>query len=94
MKISDFEKELQKIDPRLTIVPNPNRQGLSNVKLDSRDVCPVPAEEIKDTPDPDYTYTFPNGTIARHNSKEDVLQKVNHTLEYIKTEEGKEIFFS
>jgi hypothetical protein len=94
MKISDYEKVLQKMDPRLTIVKNPNREGLANVKLSGRDICPVPAEEIKDTPDPNYTYTFPNGMIARHNSIEDVTHKVNHTLEYIKTEEGKEVFFS
>jgi len=94
MKTSDFEKEIQQIDPRLAIVTNPNRAGLSNIKLDGRDICPVPSEEIKDTPDPNYKYTFPNGMIARHNSREDALAKITHTLAYIETEEGRDIFFS
>lgn len=94
MKTLDFEKEIQKIDPRLTILPNQNRPGLANVLLDGRDVCPVPADEIKDESDPNYTYTFPNGMIARHNSRADALSKIQHVLEYIKTDEGREVFFS
>ena len=93
MKTSDFEKEIQQIDPRLAIVPNPNRPGLSNIKLDGRDVCPVPADEIKDEPDPNYTYTFPNGMMGRHNSRADALMKIRQTLEFIKTDEGREVFF-
>lgn len=93
MKTSDFEKELQKIDQRLAIVENPNRQGLSNVKLDGKDICPVPSDEIKEKPDPTYTYTFPNGMVTPHNSIEDALTKVNYILEYIQTPYGKDIFF-
>jgi hypothetical protein len=94
MKTSDFEKEIQKLDPRLAIIPNPHRSGIANVKLDGRDVCPVPAEEIKEEPDPNYTYTFPNGMIARHNSRADALTKIQNVLDYIKTDEGREVFFS
>jgi hypothetical protein len=94
MKTLEFEKEIQKIDPRLTIVTNPNRPGLANIKLDGRDVCPVPADEIQEQPDPNYTYTFPNGMIARHNSCEDARNKIHQILKYIETEEGKEVFFS
>jgi hypothetical protein len=93
MKTSDFEKEIQKIDPRLTIVPNPNRPGLSNILLDGRDVCPVPAEEIKDEPDTSYTYMFPNGMMGRHNSRADAINKIQKVLDYIKTDEGREVFF-
>jgi hypothetical protein len=94
MKTLDFEKELQKLDPRLSIVANPNRPGIANIKLDGKDVCPVPADDIKEEADPNFTYTFPNGMIARHNSRADALTKVQQTLDYIKTDEGREVFFS
>ena len=61
--------------------------------LDGRDVCPVPSDEIRDEHDHSYTYTFSNGMIAAHNSRKSALSKVNQVLEYIKTDEGKEVFF-
>ncbi len=94
MQIKEFEKELKKIDERLEIVSNPNRPGLANIKLGGRDVCPVPDGEIKEDPDPDYYYTFPNGMSARHKSRAEALSMVESTLEYIKTPEGKDIFFN
>ena len=94
MKTSDFLKELKEIDARLDIIENPNCPGLSNIKLEGRDICPVPSEDIREESDPNYSYSFPNGYIARHNSRQDALNKVHHTLEYIKTEEGREVFFS
>jgi len=93
MKISDFELELKKINPDLVIVPNPNRPGLSNVKLNGQDICPVPSENIKEEPDKDYRYAFPNGISARHNSIPEVIAKVEATLKTLQTEEGREIFY-
>jgi len=93
MKTLDFEKEIQKLDPRLKIVPNPNRAGLSNILLDGRDVCPVPSDEIREEPDHTYTYTFPNGMMGRHNSRKDALAKIQQVLDYIKSDEGREVFF-
>lgn len=80
MKTSDFEQELKKIDPRLEIVVNPNRPGLSNVKLSGQDVCPVPSDDIREESDPNYTYTFPNGMIARHKSMAEVRDMVKTHL--------------
>lgn len=94
MKTSEFEKELKAIDERLAIVPNPNRVGLSNIKLSGRDICPVPSDIIYEQSDPNYTYIFPNGMVARHKSKEEALTQVHQVLEYIKTEEGKDVFFN
>lgn len=102
MKTSELEKTLKERDSRIEIVPNPNRtafeqkcgQGLSNVKLDGRDICPCPSDEIREYPDASYYYVFPNGSIAPHNSVEDVMDRVEKVLKYIKTEEGKEVFFS
>jgi hypothetical protein len=89
----DFENELKAIDSRLTIIPNPNRKGLANIKLEGRDVCPIPSEEIFDEPDEGYRITFPNGWEARHKSRLEALARVNSILELIKTPDGSDQFF-
>jgi hypothetical protein len=94
MKTIDFEKELKALNPDLAIIPNPNNPGLSNIKLNGRDICPVPADEIKDEPDPFYNFTFSNGMMARHKSKNEALAQVNHVLNLVKTKEGRDLFFS
>jgi hypothetical protein len=102
MKIltSELEKELQALDPRLAIIVNPRRpagdgnaQGISNVKLDGVDVCPVPSTEISDEPDQNMRYTFPNGMNPRFKSRQEVLAIVKDMLEKLKIPEFKEIFF-
>lgn len=93
MKTSDFAKELKELDPRLTVDPNPNRPGLSNIKVEGKDICPIPSDEIKEETDPHYFYTFPNGMMAAHNSRQEALVKVQKILDYIKTQEGREVFF-
>jgi len=91
--IPDFENELKAIDPGLSIVPNPNRPGLANIKLKGRDICPVPSEEILDKPDSGYKITLPNGWEAQHQSREGALARVHSVLELIKTPEGSDQFF-
>lgn len=93
MLTSEFAEQLKKLDPRLEIVPNPNRKGLSNVKLDGEDICPVPSEIIKEETDPGYVYAFPNGWVAPHNSTKEVLAKVHRILELLKTRDGYELFY-
>ena len=93
MQTKDFEKKLKELDSRLSIVENPNRPGLSNIKLDGRDICPVPSGEIKEEADPTYFYTFPNGAQGRHKSQKEALAMVEHTIEFIKTDEGKATFY-
>lgn len=93
MKTIDFAKELEAMHPDLSVVPNPNNPGLSNIKYNGKDVCPIPSDTIKDEPDPFYNYTFSNGMIARHKSKGEALAQVNHVLNLVKTEEGRDLFF-
>jgi hypothetical protein len=93
MKTSDFLSELKAIDPRLDIIENPNRPGLSNIKLDGRDICPVPSDEIREDSEANYFYVFPNGMHARHKSREEALERVQGVLEMIKTDEGRDTFF-
>ncbi len=91
--IPDFENELKAISPRLSIIQNPNRPGLANIKLDGVDVCPVPGEEIFDEPNPGYKYTFPNGFQSQHKSKGEALDMVRHRLQMVETPEGADRFF-
>ena len=93
MQIKDFEAELKELDPGLSIVPNPNREGLSNIKLNGVDICPVPGDEIKEESDPNYYYVFPNGMAARHKSRKEALSYVHSVLDLVKTEQGKEEFY-
>lgn len=92
--LTELEAELKELDPRIEIRPNTNRPGLANVMLGGRDIIPCPTEDIREEPDPTYFYTFPNGMQGRHKSRQEILDRVKHILEYIKTDEGKEIFFS
>lgn len=90
----DFADEVMKIDPRLTVVPNPNYQGkLANIKLDGRDICPIPGDIILEEPDPGYTITFPNGYVCKHRSRREALAMIHDRLEMIKTPEGADLFF-
>ena len=78
MQIKDFEQKIKEIDERFSIVPNPNRVGLSNIFFEGAnyDLPTVPSEEIKDEPDPNYTFQFPNGFRSRFNSIEDVIPRL------------------
>lgn len=89
----DFEAEVKAIDPRLSIIPNPNREELANIKLDGMDICPIPRHEIMDEPDVNYSMVASNGWKMQHKSKKEALAQIHETLEMIKTPEGNSIFF-
>lgn len=89
----DFENELKEIDSRLSIVPNPNRPKICNIKIDGTDVCPIPNYEIREHSDPGYTIEMPNGSLAKHRSKEEAIALVKHTLNVIETPDGADAFF-
>lgn len=89
----DFENELKAIDARISIVPNPNRPKIANIKIDGEDVCPIPAFEIRESPDPTYTMEMPNGSMAKHRSKQEAIALVKHTLGIISSPDGADAFF-
>lgn len=62
---SQLIDELKAIDQRIELVPNPNRPGLSNIKINGVDVCPVPSDYMQDEHDPSYVYVFPNGMAGQ-----------------------------
>lgn len=95
MKVfNEFLDEVINLDPRLTIVANPNYPQLANIKLDGINICAIPSGEIKDEPDPGYTVTFSNGFISKHRCRREAIDLIKNTLENIKTPEGREIFYA
>lgn len=98
MNYLDFEKKVQLIDPRFTIVPNPNRGplngnrvGLNNIFFEGANYdLPVVADEIKEEIDPGYFYIFPNGYSSRMWSQGEVTVRLE---EFIKNlDKNKEIY--
>lgn len=78
-----FIDELLAIDPRVTVINNPNFPELKNVKFLGQDISPIPANEITEEPDQDYRFTFPNGMSGRHKSRIEVLDALSKTIHYV-----------
>lgn len=74
------------IDPRITVVPNPNYPALVNVKILGLDVTPMPSDVIYDEPNPHHTMHF-GEREARHKSRAEVLGQVQNTLRFIDASE-------
>lgn len=90
----NFQEELLRMDPRITVDKNPNYPQLANVKIDGINVCAIPSGEIKENPDPGYTIQFSNGFVAKHRSRLETIALVKSTIESLNTPDGKEIFYS
>lgn len=89
----EFQKELQKIDPRLMIVPNNNRPGASNVFLNGADICPwVPQFELQDEHSPDYVYKLNDMPIPFKTTVE-ITEIVKMTLKQLEQPEYAEVLF-
>jgi len=94
MTTDQFREELKELDSRLSVIQNPNRPQLCNIKLDGLDICPIPSGEIREEPDENYTMQMPNGWIIKHKSRREALALVNSVLEMIKTKEGQDNFYA
>ena len=92
-RTDDFAKELMDLDPRISVVPNPNRPQISNIKIDGTDVCPIPRYEIREFRDPGYTIEMPNGMLVPHKSKTEALDLVKHTLKMLENPDYSDAFF-
>lgn len=81
--IPDFLNEIQALDSRFSIVDNPNYKTLKNIFFEGKnwDLPPIPAEEIKDDPDPTYFHTFVNGYETAYYSRNQVIEKLKEFLE-------------
>lgn len=78
MNSLQFEQKIKEIDPRFSVVTNPNRPGLSNIFFEGRnyDLPVIPTDDIRQEPDNGYRYQFPNTMSARHNSISEVVPKL------------------
>lgn len=98
MNTQEFEKRIQEIDPRFTIVPNPNRGanngnrvGLNNIFFEGTNYdLPVVADEIKEEVDPGYFYIFPNGYNSRMWSQGEVIARLEEFLKNL--DKNREIY--
>lgn len=98
MKYLDFEKKIQEIDSRFTIVPNMNRRadngnkvGLNNILFDGANYdLPVVADEIKEEEDNRYFYIFPNGYSTRMWSQNEIIGRLETFLRDF--EKNKELY--
>jgi hypothetical protein len=94
MNSQQFEQEIKKLDPRFSIVPNPNRPGLSNIFFEGRnyDLPVIPSDDIRQEPDISYRYVFNAGMNARHNSVSDVMPRLEAFLEAHKKGAMKDLY--
>lgn len=98
MIYTDFEKRIQEIDPRFTIIPNGNRGpvngnrvGLNNIMFEGTNYdLPVVADEIKEEIDPGYFYIFPNGYSSRMWSQGEVIARLEDFLKNL--DKNREIY--
>jgi hypothetical protein len=82
--VDQLLQELQAIDSRVVIVPNENRPGLSNIKVNGIDICPIPQFELQDEHTPDYIYTFPNDMQAPMKTYGEAKEMAERFLQKIK----------
>lgn len=93
IKVEDFQKELQLIDPRLMIVPNANRPGASNLFLNGVDIVTwIPQFEIQDEHTPDYVYKLNDQPIPFKTTVE-VKELVERIMNQLKQPEFSDILF-
>lgn len=90
----DLEKELKALDKNLTVVPNPNRPGLSNIFYQGQnyDLPVVSSFDIRDEVDQGHRYEFPNGHSARHHSRPEIIGRIESFLKQLKSGSLKDIY--
>lgn len=86
--------ELKELDARIELVPNPHRPGLSNLKLNGTDICPVPSEWLQNEHTSDYVYMFPNGMYGNMKTYDEAKAITVQLLEKLKDADYAELFFS
>ena len=65
--------------------------GISNVFWRQYEVCPCPTFEVRETFNPNYIYEFPNGIMGVHNAVDNITLKVQATIEFFSSEQGKQL---
>lgn len=94
MKTEAFEQEIKKLDDGFSIVPNPNRQGLSNIFYQGRnyDLPVVSSYEIPEEVDEGKRYEFPNGMSVRLWSTREVMTRLEKFIKDFKEQKYDDLY--
>jgi hypothetical protein len=84
MKIQDFEKDIQAIDPDLSIKPAPTK-GLAGIHYKGVFLMSCPDGEIFDEKNEAYSIEI-QGRIYPHRSRMEVIDSINGQLLKLKTD--------
>ncbi len=87
MTSQEFEKELQKLDSRFSVVDNPNCPGLSNIFFSglNYDLPVISTFDIREEVDLAYRYEFANGHQARFWTQSEVIGRIQDFLKKMKS---------
>lgn len=92
MTSKELEVKLRaEISDDIRIKEHASLPAISNIFWRQYEVCPCPTFDVRDTYDPSYTYEFPNGMIGMHNAVDNITAKINSTIEFFTSEEGKQL---
>lgn len=85
MTSQELEVELKNLDPRLSVVPNNDRPGLSNIFFEGRnyDLPAISSHDIREEADPSHIYEFPNGHRARLWSRPEIVGRIEDFLKKV-----------
>lgn len=82
MTSQEFEEKIKKMDPRFSVLENPNRPGLSNIFFEGKnyDLPVISTFDIREEVDMQYRYEFPNGLTARFWTQGEVTGRLEDFL--------------
>ncbi len=94
MTNKELETKIQtEIDPKFTIVENPNRPGLNNIFYEGKNYdLPVVADDIREEFDSSYRYEFPNGMSARMWTVSEITDRLHGFIKSFNNPETKALY--
>lgn len=91
MTSKELETKLRKeIHDDVRIYEHKSLAGLSNVFWREHEVCPCPTFDVREEYNQNYTFEFPNGMLGIHNGVDNITLKVQATIDFFTSEEGKQ----
>ena len=92
MTSKELEKYLQtEIDSNIVIREHPKLAGLSNIFWCNEEICPCPTFDVRPEQDSRYTYEFPWGTVAEHNSVAKITELLKDKIAFFRSPEYQEL---
>lgn len=92
MTSKELETKLRaEISDDVRIKEHGSLAGISNVFWRQYEVCPCPTFDVREKYDTSYTFEFPNGILGTHNALDNIALKVQATIDFFTSEEGKQL---